>query len=279
MRRFLLVPTQPFSAILSIFVVLAGFALPTPAAAELVISPLRQVITAGTPTAIYEISNPSSRTLVTNISWIDLKAEEFGYSDAPPKLREKLSAAPYLIVAPTFLRLEPGARETIKVALRGGAKIPDGERRSHLLIEASASRTLLRKASTGVQLDLDVAISTPVILRSGSASVKPRIKKARLLRNEDGTLDLEAKIEANGDFSAYGFLAAYFASEKGGPEREIARIENVAAYRDAKLRKVILPLRTKELDPGVLTIRYIGSAEFTGIRFSERAFEVGPPSP
>ena len=245
-----------------------------PAVAEFTVSPLRQVITADEPHVTYEISNPSSRTLEARISWIDLRAVETGYVDADPELREQLSAAPYLIVSPNFLTLEPGARETITVKLRGGARVPKGERRSHLLIESNAVRTLLRKAGGGVQLDLETGLSTPVILRGGKGSVRASIKDARLLRRPDSSLELETMIEPKGDFSAYGHIAVFFADNSGGQETEIARVANIAAWLDAPLRKAVIPLNIKKFNPGVVTIRYVGDGEFEGAQFAERSFKI-----
>lgn len=250
------------------------------AQAAFILTPLRQVITADAPRATYVISNPSGRTIDARISWIDLKAVETGYAPAPTQLRERMSAAPYLIVSPTFLTLEPGARETITVSLRGGAKPPKGERRSHLLIESDAGRTLLRKASGGIQLDLDTAISTPVILRGGGGNAKAKISDTRLLRNKDGGMDLETMIEPHGSRSAYGFLTASFKPKTGpnaGRESEIARIENIAAYPEAPRRKVVFPLHVTRFEEGVLTLRYVGSSEYTGMTFDKRAFQVGAP--
>jgi len=274
MKRFLRYTAHIFAMI---FATLALWTS-NPAHAEFVLSPLRQVVTLENPKVTYEISNPSTRTIVTNISWIDLKAVETGYVAAPPNLRDKLSAAPYLIVSPTYIRLEPGARETITISLRGGASPPKGERRSHLLIESKAVRTLLRKAGSGIQLDLDTAVSTPVLLRSGERQTKAKIGDTRLLRNKDGGMDIETRVESRGDHSAYGYVAAYFKSNKpGSSEKELARIDNIAAYLEAKQRKVIFPLNVKRLDEGVFTVRYIGSAEYSEILFDERAFQVSPP--
>jgi len=254
--------------------VLGLFCSSSAAVAEFSLSPLRQVITAETPQLTYEISNPSSRTLEARISWTDLRAVETGYVQADPHLRERLSAAPYLIISPTFLTLEPGARETITVQLRGGAIIPKGERRSHLLIENNAARTLLRKAGGGVQLDLESGLSTPVVLRGGKGSVRASIADARLLRRPDGLLDLEAMIKPKGDFSAYGHIAVFFTDDTGGKEKEMARLANVAAWLEAPLRKAVIPLNIKNFNPGVVTIRYLGNGEFEGSQFAERSFKI-----
>ena len=259
-------------------VLLATFFSSGAALAEFSLSPLRQVIDPDTQSVTYEISNPSSRTLSVQISWIDLEAVETGYAPARPNLRKKLSAAPFLIVSPSFLTLEPGARETITVQRRGGLKsswdkLPKNERRSHLLVEASASRTLLRKAGGGVQLDMETGLSTPVILRPAKGTARAQIKEAKLLRRPDGLLEMETIIVPKGSLSAYGRLAIFFQADGSEVETEIASLANVSAYLDASRRRSVIPLEIKQFSPGIVTIKYLGQSEFTGTEFARRSFK------
>ena len=94
----------------------------------------------------------------------------------------------------------------------------------------------------------------------------------------DGLLELETHIEPEGDFSPYGGVEAYFSAEGEKPVL-LRKVDNVAAYIDAKKRRVMAPLGVKALPKGVLKIRYAGHAEFEGRIFAERSFTVGPPSP
>ena len=260
-------------------VILLGFAIAasamTAACAQFTLSPLRQIVTHESPRVFYEISNPSQRTIDIQISWIDLQALETGYKRAEPNLRRQLSAAPYLIVSPNFLTLEPGARETITVQLRGGAQLPDGERRSHLLIESDAKRTLLRKAG-GVQLDLGAGVSTPVFVRSGNDRARAKITDAQLLRRPDGLLELETVIAPKSDVSAFGSLIVDFTVSGASVATELSRIANVTAFAEANQRLFTVPLELKRLKTGILSIRFEGAGEFEGIIFDERSFNIEP---
>ncbi len=246
-----------------------------PAAADMGLAPLRQVLSAEHPSGQFVVSNPSDRIMEARVSWIDLAATESGYEPAAPELRETLSAAPWLVVSPAQFRLKPGGRQIVTVRIKDGAEPPRGERRSHLLIETEASRTLIRKASTGLQVDVGLGMSAPVILRNdGKAGAK--IKDVKLLRDEDGLLMLDTTIEPDGQWSSFGRMVVTFTPKNG--EKELLGVrENVAGFTDAKSRRVTVPFGFVSLGAGELQVRYEGAAEFEGVVFDERAFDVAPP--
>ncbi|MBB5518961.1 hypothetical protein [Amphiplicatus metriothermophilus] len=246
------------------------------AGAEITLTPLRQVVTAEAPVATYRVSNPSERVVEGRVDWLDLAATETAFAPASDAMRPGLSAAPYLEVSPAFFRLEPGAATTVRVSLRKGARPPAGERRSHLLIQTEAARTPLRKAGSGLELDIGLGVSTPVILRTGQGQARAAIGETRLLRDANGLLELETTLVPEGEFSAYGAIVLAFA-EAGAPASVIAEADNIAAYLDAGKRRVTIPLGARRLPAGVLEIRYEGRAEYQGRLFDRRAFNIAPP--
>jgi hypothetical protein len=245
----------------------------TAAKAELAISPLRQVIDEKRATATFLVSNPSRRIVDLRVTWIDLAAAETGYVQPSAEQRAKLSAAPYLVVRPAHFRLEPGAKRTVTVSLREGKKPPAGERRSHLLVSSAAVRTPLRKISGSIELDVGLGVSTPVLLRGGRGSASARIGHTRLLRTPEGLLELETSVVPDGTFSAYGRIEATLTPAAVG-KTQTWRIGNVAAYLDAPLRRATVPLNVTRLPAGVLELRYVGEAEFDGVVFARRRFEI-----
>lgn len=263
--------------------VIVAAAMPVERAAaqtEIALSPLRQVLTPAAPTATYRVSNPSSRIIEARLRWLDLVATQTGYRQATREERAHLSAAPYLAVWPAFFRLEPGASETVTVALKQGARPPEGERRSHLLFETAAVRTPLRRAGGAPELDIGLGVSTPVILRNGDGAPDAEIGQTRLLRTADGLLELETHVAADGPFSAYGRIDLVFTPRRKGrlgSARLLKRAENIAAYPDAARRRIAMPLGVERLPAGVLEIRYLGAAEYEGREFARRAFEIAPP--
>ena len=247
--------------------------------ADMTLSPLRQVIDQANPVALFSVSNPSDRMLEGRVSWADLTATETGYAPAPIALRPKLSAAPYLVISPAQFTLEPGGHVDISVRLADGAAIPKGERRSHLMIETAAARSRIRKASdSGLQVDIGLAMSAPVILRGAGGKAKASIGDTKLVRDEEGLLSLETSIIPRGDHSSYGRIEVYFEpNQSNAGEQLLGLRDNVAGFLDADRRKVETPLGFVSLDAGELTVRYQGAAEYEGRVFDERSFEIAPP--
>jgi hypothetical protein len=247
-----------------------------PAAAEIVVSPLRQVVTRNDPVAVYEVVNATPRIIEARVGWVDLSAVETGYAPAAAGARAALSAAPYLVVSPARFRLEPGKRAAVTVRLKKGAAVPSGERRSHLLIRTTPARTPLRRAGGGLEADVELGVSTPVILRAGAAPPAVVIDETRLVRDSEGLLALETKLLRTGKYSAFGALRAEMQAE--GRSRTIAQLANVAIYSDAPARRLRIPLGTSRLPAGAMVLSYVGAAEYEGRTFAEKRFEIAPPS-
>lgn len=246
-----------------------------PASAEIIVSPLRQVISRENPAVTYEITNTSNRILDGRVGWVDLAATETGYAEASPALRADLSAAPYLVVSPARLRLEPGKRAKVTIQLKRGVSSPLGERRSHLLIETTPVRTPLRRTGGGLEADVELGVSIPVLLRSGTAIPAVSFSQTRLVRDAEGLLEIETVLLRSGRYSAFGALTA--AMEYGGERSVIAEIRNVALHVDAEKRRIAIPLGIDILPPGRLTLHYTGDAEFAGHAFATKTFEIAPP--
>lgn len=272
--------TTPRSFPLSVVAFLATCGV---ANGEIMISPLRQVLTSETRSVVYDVSNPSDRIVTGRVSWRDLTAESDGYRPATPEERAETSAAPFLIVEPASFRLEPGARTQIVIRLRNARKLPPGERRSHLLIETDAVRTPLIRASSGLEVDIRMGVSTPVILRDRTVSSDraPEISfgRTRLLRDGDGALELETHLIRDGDYSSFGGMKVEFVEAGGNSAKPeiLARLENVTVHADAAERRIAVALSHASLPAGTLTIRYEGAHEYAGHPFASKSFEIDTP--
>lgn len=257
---------------------LAGAAaLAGAAQAELLVAPLRQIITQNEHVARYRISNPSDRIVDARIDWIDLAATAEGYQPASAAERARLSAAPYLVVSPARLRLEPGAHAEVVVRLKKGVAAPAGERRSHLLIETTPARTPLRRASAGLEVDVGLGVSTPVILRGGYATPAIAFEQSKLVRDESGLLGFETTLRSAGRYSAYGRIEARLEAE--GRSTLLAAMANVAVYPDSGARKVTLSLAIEALPEGRMTVAYVGAGDRRDETLASKTFEIAPPPP
>ena len=247
----------------------------TPSHADFELSPLRTVIDSKSRVSTFTMSNPSARVISGSINWIDLTFTENGIEPASPSERTARSAAPYLIVSPATFQLEPGGRLDVRVELKKGARIPRGERRSHLLFETSASRTTLHKASeSGLQIDIGLSVSVPVLLR-GHGRPGARIGETQLVRDDDGFLALSTQLEQSGGHSAYGRLLVYHTPKQGTAAPSLlGEIANVAAYKGEAPKNYLIPLNKIALEEGSLELRYEGGQEHEGRMFDLRVFGV-----
>jgi len=262
----------------SLMAAFAAALAPGEGRADIELSPLRRVLTHEMREATFSVSNPSDRMLDGRVGWIDLSATKTGYGPAQNSARKRFSAAPYLTVSPAQFRLEPGARIDVVVKLKGGATPPPGERRSHLLVETAAARTALHKASNeGLQVDISVGVSAPVLLR-GAGRAAARIGETKLLRDSDGLLLLSTTIIPEGEISSYGRLTARFQPEDSTAPPELLGIrDNIAGFVDADERRVEIPFGFFSLGAGELTLTYEGAEEFEGRVFDAREFDIAPP--
>ncbi|MEO1014436.1 MAG: hypothetical protein AAFX08_04530 [Pseudomonadota bacterium] len=247
--------------------------------AQLLVAPLRAVLSADTPNATIEVSNPSDRIVDVRADWLDLAADIDGYLAAGADARARLSAAPFLNLEPASMRLEPGGRARVQLTLRKGADIPAGERRSHLLLSAAPARSSIRRASGGLNADISLSISLPVLVRGAGdvSSVRARFEATHLDRDNAGDLMLVSNIQRSGTFSPYGALIATFEPKPGRQQEELARLENVAAPIDSPAARIQLPLGVDVLPAGTLKLRFEGRAEFEGKTFASKRFDIAPP--
>ncbi|MBI1392224.1 MAG: hypothetical protein GC152_05710 [Alphaproteobacteria bacterium] len=250
------------------------------AVAQFIVSPLRVVLDEDAPAMSFVVSNPSDRILDIKAEWLDLAATPDGYAPAGASLRRRLSAAPYLNVEPARLRLEPGERGEVRVGVRGANLSIDGERRSHLMFAAAASRSPLRRTGGGLMADIGLAVSTPVLLRGkgDTRDIAVAFDSARLDRDDIGDLVLVARLSASGPFSPFGALVAEFETTARRPAEKLAQVGNVSVPIDANSQDVTLSLGRASLPEGILRVRYIGEAEYEGRVFAEKSYDIASPA-
>jgi len=241
-------------------------------------TPLRAVLSEGQPAATFVLTNTSGRLVEIEASLIDLAATPDGYGKITPEARAAITAAPWLAIQPARLVLEPGARADLTVTMRG--PMPVEERRSHLLVEARPARTRLHRISNrGLGLDLQLAMSVPVLVRPeplSSAAPTVTIGKTKMVRLETGLLALNAEIAApDSPVSLHGrFCLIPETPNSAAPDC----IANIAIYRGQQKRPVTLALGSQTLAPGAYRLRFEGTEEFAGIRFADLPLRIDAPA-
>ncbi|MEM6537049.1 MAG: hypothetical protein AAF668_04900 [Pseudomonadota bacterium] len=259
-----------------------------PAAAQFIVAPLRTVIHPDRPKTTFAISNATDRNLSIRIEWIDLSSDgNGGYRPATRDERKALSASPYLTLSPTRVRLEPGGKEEIVVVLNTSVDLPNEERRSHLLFSSTALRNEIQKVGSGLEADIGLAVSTPVIVRPTKKTndIAVQLSGPSLNRGEDGHLELSVDLERTGFLSAYGSVSTEFVPDlrrTDAPANDFdhrpIEMSNISIPIEVKSTRVAIPLGAMELPAGALTVSYVGESEFEGVVFATETYNIQAPA-
>ncbi len=253
-----------------------------PARADLLVSPLRVVLTPDAPRARVRISNQSPAERIVRVRLIDLAATETG-GYRPPSLAERdaISAARYVELDGTDFVLPPRTDVETVVRLRAD-DLPTSfdERRVHLLVESAAPSAGIRRTSgrlADLSLDMASGVSLPVLVRErGSIAPETAITSAAFRRDPDGRLQLRATLSADGPHSPTGALVVTWRAAGEAEPRRVGRLSNVAVYRETPTRRFDVGLEEGDYADGRLAVTYLGAEEFAGVSFAERIFDVAP---
>ncbi len=172
------------------------------------------------------------------------------------------AARDMLIFAPRRVTLAPREPQSIRVAARPPAGLPDGEYRIHLLFRAVPPATPVAKPASepakGLSFKLTpiYGVTIPVIVRLGNLDVKAAISNVRVERRE-GKPVIALDVDRTGGRSTFGEVRVL----KSGVKDPIAQSRAVAVYTELNQREVVVPVDeafTGDLT-GPVTVQYVDS--------------------
>ena len=226
---------------------------------DLLVAPTRLVLD-GRKGAEVILSNIGDEPATYRIS-VELRrmTEDGGLADvAEPSERDKI-AEEMIVYAPRRVTLAPRTPQSIRIAARPGANVPDGEYRVHLLFRAiPPAMPALAPASEKKGLSFALipvyGVTIPVIVRLGNLEVKAGISDVRL-ETKDGKSNVVLDLRRSGDRSTYGEVRVL----KAGVKDPIAVQRGVAVYTEVSRRHVSIPLNEAFAgDPrGPVTVQYV----------------------
>lgn len=225
--------------------VLAAFAAPVPAAAELLVAPTRVVLTPQTRSSELVLVNKGAETAAFRIAIENRRMREDGsLEDAGEAQPGELFADDKLRYSPRQLVLEPGARQVVRIMASAPGDLAPGEYRSHLrLMSAPISAGTTQIAgdpSTDNSLSIELvairSITIPVILRVGSLDASVTMDDAAMAK--DNPEQLMVRLTRAGTRSTYGDVSFTVDGEK----QPAWLVRGVAIYTPNTSRDVIVPL-------------------------------------
>ncbi|MGN6155806.1 MAG: fimbrial biogenesis chaperone [Sphingomicrobium sp.] len=227
---------------------------------DLLVAPTRLVLNGGRSAEVI-LNNIGDEPATYRIS------AEFRRMNADGSLEEvetpsdsQKAAADMLIFAPRRVTLAPREPQSIRIAARPPAGLPDGEYRVHLLFRAIPPATPVTKAASAPAQGLSFkltpvyGVTIPVIVRLGNLSVEAAISDVHL-ENRDGKPVVALELSRTGARSTFGEVRVL----KAGVKDPIALSRAVAVYTEINKRQVLVPIdeNYKGALSGPVTVEYV----------------------
>ncbi|HET7816159.1 MAG TPA: molecular chaperone [Sphingomicrobium sp.] len=249
---------------------LAALALAAPAApastpseggiGDLLVAPTRLVLD-GRKGAEVILNNIGSDPATYRVS-VEFRrmTEDGGLEDVTEPNAQHRIAEEMIVYAPRRVTLAPREPQSIRIAARPGANIPDGEYRVHLLFRAIPPAVPVVAGGDqpkGISFALIpvYGVTIPVIVRLGNLQVKAAISDVRLDTGKDGKRLIALELSRSGERSTFGEVRVL----KPGVKDPIAVQRAVAVYTEIGRRKVLVPVSdafTGEVR-GPVTVQYV----------------------
>jgi fimbrial chaperone protein len=254
-----------------------------PAAADLLISPLRVVFEARTRSVTVVVTNQSQETKTYRLEWAEKRAKPDGqYEDVPEPDPTMPISSKLVQFSPRQVTLAPGESQQVRVALRAPADLPAGEYRSHLSFvsigqpQRQASRRQ-QQGGAGIEVFLNLGFAIPVIVRHGTAAepAAAQLAGAQFRLDELNRVNLIVDIARRGAFSPYGRLRVFLREQEGAPERQIGMLNNVAMFPEVDTRRNAVVVTESAIDRGIVRVVYEGADEYAGRTWFDQSFRVG----
>ena len=209
---------------------------------DLLVAPTRVILNGGRGTEVI-LSNIGSEEATYRIS-LELRRMtpagdlvDVTEDNANDKERAALAMIRY---APRRITLPPGQPQSVRIAARPGADLPDGEYRAHLVfrgIPKPAPAPAPDDPAKGISIALIpiYGVSIPIIVREGNIEAQVALSDPHLAKSPKGEA-LVFALDRSGLASTYGEVRV----TKDGKQIYFAR--GVAVYPEIARRTVTLPL-------------------------------------
>ncbi len=218
------------------------------AAAVLFIHPTLVMFEGNTRSATITLSNRGDQTGTFETSWSDMTMTADG------GLRKIDGEAPwsvksYVRYSPRRVTLKPSESQVVRIALRRGQNVPEGEYYSHFRvvtinsadpsdIEAAASAEAA-DSPTSIRITARTAIAIPIIWRNSRATPEATIESVDIDREAN---QLSVEVRRHGNLSVRGNLHV-FATAPDGTRQFLAEPVPLIIYPSLDARTMAIALK------------------------------------
>jgi fimbrial chaperone protein len=220
------------------------FAASNIARADLTITPTRIVFEDRDRFATVTLVNTGKKSRTYEMSWRFFKMQEEGTPYAPVEVSPTaFDVSKYVVFSPRRVTLEPGGKQSVRLALRRPADVPPGDYHGHLAFaalpdeesEEDSDPAAAKKARASVRINVGYTI--PVIIRSGKEDVKAIIDQISVNINPTNNLPV-IRVPVRREGGAYSVLGYLYAFHVGadGKEELIGEISNAHIFPEIARR-------------------------------------------
>lgn len=234
---------------------------PAMAQGDLLVAPTRVIVNGGGSTEV--VLNNIGATPATYRIALELRRmtpdgelDTIEPEQATPEEKAMLEAVRY---APRRIVLPPNQPQSVRISIRPGETMTDGEYRVHMSFRAIPDARPVESGpapeATGLSIRLTpvYGISIPVILRKGALDAGARIVQAGIVR-EGGDSFLKLELERTGKRSVYGEIRVM----APGAKQPAYLVRGVAIYPELARRSLQLALSPAQAAAikGPMTVEY-----------------------
>lgn len=252
--------------------------------ADLLVYPTRLVFEGTTRAAQLDLINNGKEAATYRVLLVNKRMTETGgFEDVKTPGPGEQFADTMLRYSPRQVVLAPGAAQSVRLSLRKPADLVEGEYRSHLHFErvpdagASPAPGAAAAGQLGVQLQVLVGVTIPVIVRHGATRASVTLSDPQLHRATNGQpAALSFVLHRKGNRSVYGDLSASF-TPQGGAEQQVGKAGGVAVYTPNPLRRARLEVKPPagmSLAGGTLRLTYRERPEDGGRLLAETSLQL-----
>jgi hypothetical protein len=251
---------------------LALFATPPAQAGvgDLLVAPTRIVLNGSRGTEIV-LSNIGDDVATYRVS-VELRRmkPDGSLEDVAVASDRETTARDMILYAPRRVTIAPNQPQTIRIAARAPAGLPDGEYRAHLLFRAvPAPRPVAPPTEVkGVSFELIpiYGVTIPVVVRMGNLSAKVGIANVAMTKLE-GKPAVSLDLTRAGDRSVFGDVRIF----KAGFKDPIAIQRGVAIYTEVGTRHMVIPINPDLAvsATGPITVDFVESTDSGPVALAE----------
>ncbi|MBB1380189.1 molecular chaperone [Pseudoalteromonas sp. SR43-2] len=248
--------------------------------ANLLISPTRIEFDDRQRVAKIILINSSDDYKTYRLEWQEKQAKQSGgYKTLKAVAENPKSLSNMIRMSPSQVRLAPGERQIVKLALRKPKDLAINEYRSHLLFKALPSDSKVKESEgVGVNVNFILSYSIPVILRQGKlASPNVHIEELKLAKTKSGKVDsIEFTMARNGKYSSFGKLEAYFKAKSDEKEKKVSILNDFSIYPELNTKSLSMSLLEPDMltPPGTLRVIYKGLNKYSKHTFFNEVFSI-----